>query len=218
MLVIFDCDGVLVDSEALASEVFAQCLQKHGVNYSARECRLAFVGLTLDACIQKLKLAGHSLPAHFKAHLFAAEEQVFSKRLQPVVGVKKAVEQLQRQRVAYCVASNGSVNKVMRSLTITGLLPFFESCIFSAEQVSAGKPAPDLFNHAAESIGVDPSHCVVIEDSVAGVKAAVAAKMNVLRFGEEVVSLEHGRVLPSMEHLLPMISEFNLSAHSNLKE
>jgi HAD superfamily hydrolase (TIGR01509 family) len=179
-LVIFDCDGVLVDSEPIANRVFAHMLAGQGLVLDDAQMDELFLGRTMAHC---LALAagrlGRPLPEDFEAEhdrrLFAA----LADELAPVPGVLRVLDGLASP---FCVATNGSADKLRLSLAKVGLLPRFEGRMFSADEVAQGKPAPDLFLHAAQRMGVPPSACVVVEDSPAGVAAGVAAGMRVLGF------------------------------------
>lgn len=183
MLIIFDCDGVLVDSEKLAAEVFSSELLRHGVTWSAEECHGRFRGHTLSYCLALLQdTLSDSLPDDFLEGLQEATRLAFESSLKAVDGVDTVLTQLQARAIPFCAASNGSYAKMEHALRITGLYPAFEHRCYSAEAVAQGKPAPDLFLFAAESVGVDPRFCYVIEDSAAGLQAAQAAGMHVLLY------------------------------------
>lgn len=180
-LIIFDCDGVLVDSEFLAAEVFASALQGYGVVMSPAECFSQFRGLTLSACLELLQQQ-RALPEHFIDELRLATELAFDKYLQASDGVDAILRQIASLGIEFCVASNGSLKKIHHALATTQLAHFFNGRVFSAEQVPLGKPAPDLFLLAAKTMGYRPDNCWVIEDSFSGVTAALAAKMSVVHF------------------------------------
>jgi HAD superfamily hydrolase (TIGR01509 family) len=179
MLLIFDCDGVLVDSEALACEIDAQILTSIGLPYSAQDIARKFVGVSFKDMVARLE-AEHActLPVDLGAQLDDALFAKFETHLKPIEGVREAVLSLPYPR---CVASSSTPDRIALSLRITGLTDLFDH-IFSATQVARGKPAPDLFLHAAEHMGVNPQDCVVIEDSAAGVQGALAAGMSVIGF------------------------------------
>lgn len=179
MLLIFDCDGVLVDSERLAAEVFSEALRTEGISLSAAACLGRFKGHTLEYCYALVERELGSLSAGFGERLSEMTREAFAHSLQPVAGVELILEQLRRENVPYCVASNGGHRKIDHSLEITGLERFFGDNRFSAEDVARGKPAPDLFLHAADVMGVPPRFTRVVEDSVTGVAAAQAAGMQV---------------------------------------
>ena len=179
-LVIFDCDGVLVDSELPANRTFRLMLAEQGLELSLAETVGLLKGLSLPACGALLKERfGLVLPDDFFERLQQRTYQAFQDELNAVPGVQDAVEGL---ALPFCVASSGAIEKMHFTLGLTGLLELFRDRMFSAEQVARGKPFPDLFLHAAAQMGHSPDACVVIEDSLPGVKAAQAAGMNVLGF------------------------------------
>lgn len=182
-LVIFDCDGVLVDTEAVANRFLVRILAEHGYAVTYEESRRRFVGRTIEAVQDMVEreagfLLGHDWPTRVRIGV----EREFRKGVRPIPGAKAAIMALRERDVPYCVASSGRFSKMRISLGKAGLLPFVEEVLFSAEQVREGKPAPDLFLHAAAAMGMDPDSAVVIEDSVPGVEAGVAAGMRVLGY------------------------------------
>jgi HAD superfamily hydrolase (TIGR01509 family) len=179
-LVIFDCDGVLVDSEVVAARVLARELTAIGLPLTVDDCRARYTGISMGSVVDRIEEEwGRALPADFVERVRAADAEAFRAELRPVAGVREVVEALAQPK---CVASSGRLAKMRLTLSLTGLLPFFEPYLFSAEMVARGKPAPDLFLFAAERMSFAPARCVVIEDSQAGVSAAVAAGMQVLGF------------------------------------
>lgn len=205
MLIIFDCDGVLVDSEILASEVFSFSLSKVGLHLSAEECFCAFQGLALSACFKWLeKHFNRSLPKDFSRMLDEDTEAAFSRQLCAVSGVDKVLEYLTESNIDFCVASNGSHNKIINSLIVTGLISFFDYR-FSVDDVGVGKPSPKLFLHAAKEMNMLPSDVWVIEDSEAGWNAAVAANMKVFLFAP------HGDPEFTKDNVVKSMSEFLLA-------
>jgi HAD superfamily hydrolase (TIGR01509 family) len=182
-LVIFDNDGVLVDSEWLANQVLADLLTEHGWTRTVDQCHEDFMGATLARVRDAYARATfRDLPESFDA---AYQERLFERfraGLDTVAGVRTALERLDEMGIPYCVASNGSPDRIMLALSSTGLLPRFSGRIFSAEEVTRGKPDPDLFLHAASSVGADPALCAVVEDSQLGVQAAHAAGMTVFGY------------------------------------
>ena len=179
-LLIFDCDGVLVDSELLAASALAEEVTTFGLALSAEDCVARFTGISMAAVLAMIDAdLGRPLPPDFEARVRAADERAFARQLQPIEGVAAAIQALGRRR---CVASSGLPEKIRFSLRLTGLLPLFEPYLFSASMVARGKPAPDLFLYAAQQMHVPPAACLVVEDSVAGVTAATAAGMRVLGF------------------------------------
>lgn len=179
-LVIFDCDGVLVDSEPIASRVLAELLTESGFPFTMEQSIESFTGLSLATVLARIEvLWGRPLPEDFHARLLERDEAAFLAELQPVEGVAAAVQSL---TLPVCVASSGTPQKIRTNLATTGLLPFFDPHLFSAAMVARGKPAPDLFLHAARSMGAAPEDCIVVEDSVAGIQAARAAGMAAIGF------------------------------------
>jgi HAD superfamily hydrolase (TIGR01509 family) len=184
VLVIFDCDGVLVDSEPLANESFAAALNTVGLDWSVDETMRRLMGRSLKSCGEIVEAEiGRPLPHDFFEKMQAATYDSFrSAPLLPVSGVKDAILALQRSGWDTCVASSGAVEKMKFTLGLTGLWDLFGGRVFSSSQVPRGKPFPDLFLHAAIEMNVQPFDCVVIEDSLPGVQAARSAGMRVLGY------------------------------------
>jgi HAD superfamily hydrolase (TIGR01509 family) len=181
-LVIFDCDGVLVDSERLSIRLDAVLLERLGWPMSESEIVERFVGRT-DAAIRTEIEAHLGRDVGPELEAFSVEYvRVFATELRPVDGVAAAVDAIQAAGYATCVASSGDEEKIRRNLATTGLLDRFDGRIFSADDVTHGKPAPDLFLHAAATMGVAPARCAVVEDSRHGVAAARAAGMSVFGY------------------------------------
>jgi HAD superfamily hydrolase (TIGR01509 family) len=179
-LVIFDCDGVLVDSETIFAKVLGECLTEADCPVTVDEALLLGFGKhrdTLTAAVEERY--GRTLPDGFFEAMRARTALVLERELKAMPGVTELLTALPAAR---CVASNGHLPRVRERLALTGLLRFFDPNIFSASQVAAGKPAPDLFLLAAERLRAAPSACTVVEDSVVGVAAAVAAGMPVVGF------------------------------------
>jgi HAD superfamily hydrolase (TIGR01509 family) len=172
-LVIFDCDGVLVDSERISVRVGTAALRELGWSIDEEEYAARFVGCSDEDWHR----AVGDVPPQWYERLSTAHEAAMTAELVPVPGIVEALDQL---TLPMCVASNGSHTKIRRSLELTGLTTRFAGNVFSAQDVRQGKPAPDLFLHAAASHGVPPSRCVVVEDSAYGVRAAEAAGMRCL--------------------------------------
>lgn len=179
-LVIFDCDGVLVDSEALACVVHAEVLTEYGYTISAAQVHERFLGRSArEARLEVETELGRAFPDSYTAQLRATIDRVFGEQLAPVPHIFETLDRLS-QRI--CVASSGTPTRIRSSLGTTGLLGRFDPHLFSAMQVERGKPAPDLFLFAAAQMNTPPARCVVIEDSVPGVTAAHAAGMTVVGF------------------------------------
>jgi HAD superfamily hydrolase (TIGR01509 family) len=179
-LVIFDCDGVLIDSERLAIKVDVQVLRELGWPLTEAEVIERFVGRSdRDARAEIEAHLGHELPDGFDETVEHRYREAFADALTPVDGV---LEALDRIALPTCVASSGTHDHMRFTLRLTGLYERFKGRIFSADDVANGKPAPDLFLHAAAEMSADPAVCVVVEDSRPGVQAARAAGMRVLGF------------------------------------
>jgi HAD superfamily hydrolase (TIGR01509 family) len=187
VLVIFDCDGVLVDTEPLANASFSRALRAQGLDWSPEETIRRLMGLSLKSCIEICEAElGRRLPDDFLETMQAYTYQSFRDApLQPIAGVKEAIVALQKEGYDTCVASSGSPEKMRFTLGLTGLWDLFDGRIFSASQVPRGKPFPDLFLHAAIAMNVQPFDCVVVEDSVPGVRAARSAGMRALAYAGE---------------------------------
>jgi HAD superfamily hydrolase (TIGR01509 family) len=179
-LVIFDCDGVLVDSEIVSFEAEAEALAEAGISVPVDDLVERFVGLSSASAFDILeKEHGIRLPPDFAARCRQKVLEAFDTRLRPIAGVASLLEGLAHRR---CVASSSEPERIRHSLILAGILHHFDPHIFSAAQVAHGKPAPDLFLFAAAQMGAAPARCLVIEDSVPGVTGARAAGMAVLGF------------------------------------
>ena len=178
--VIFDCDGVLVDSEDLCNRVMLEVLAERGLRMTRSEADEAFLGHTLPACLELAeRRLGHPLGDDLLAEIETRSRSVFDRHLQAVPGVR---EVLQGLPVAASVASNSSRRGLARKLDQTGLSKFFAGRLYSYEDVQRPKPHPDMYRLAARRAGVAAAHCLVVEDSVTGVAAALAAGMRVYGF------------------------------------
>lgn len=193
-LVIFDCDGVLVDTESLANQRLSELLAGHGLTLSMPECRKRFMGRTMTS-VRDMVLAedGIDLGADFADRWLAELPSTFSNGVEAIPHVRELILYLNAIDTPYCVASSAKVEKMHMTLGATGLLPLVENVLFSAWMVERGKPAPDLFLHAAATLGFKPERCAVIEDSVTGAEAGRAAGMRV--FGYAADPLTDGKGL-----------------------
>lgn len=179
-MVIFDCDGVLVDSERLSHQVLADMLAERGAPIGFDEAVRRFIGLSFEGGVGQLRdLLGGTLPEGFLPEMGRRTRAAFEAGLTVVPGIEALLDALNRP---YCVASNGQHRKVNFTLGHTGLLPRFAGRIFSAEDVARPKPAPDLFLHAARMMGATPEQTVVVEDTPTGVAAAKAAGMRAIGY------------------------------------
>jgi HAD superfamily hydrolase (TIGR01509 family) len=187
VLVIFDCDGVLVDSEPIAARLTAESVSELGWEMSPELAKTEFLGDTFSNIIRRVEeRIGRKVPEDWPARSQAKLLAALERELTPVAGVKSAIEALLEAGATLAVGSQGSHQKMQLTLGVTGLLPFFEGRIFSASQVAQPKPAPDLFLLAANTLGFAPSQSVVVEDSTRGVKAALAAGMRILGYTASV--------------------------------
>ncbi|NUU03756.1 HAD family hydrolase [Herbaspirillum robiniae] len=187
-LVIFDCDGTLVDSEVVAAQAWSEHVAAYGVDLTAQQALAQFRGVSMKLCLARIEeLHGKSLPASFETELRALMAVMLEQRLQPIAG---ALEMVQALAVPYALASNAPHHKIELCLRVTGLLPYFAGRIYSAYDVQRWKPDPALFLFAADSLGVAPSRCAVVEDSLPGVQAGLAAGMKVIALQEHGVHPE----------------------------
>ncbi|MGW2074481.1 HAD family hydrolase [Streptomyces sp. NPDC001953] len=183
-LVIFDNDGVLVDSEPISNRLLAGYLTEIGHPTSYEDSIRDFMGSAMHRVHDLIEeRTGERLPSDFDDVFHARVFAAFERELKPVPGVVDVLEKLSADGVPYCVASSGSHERIRVGHRTTGLDRWFvDGWIFSSQDVGRGKPAPDLFLHAAERMGVAPGDCLVVEDSPLGVRAAVAAGMDVYGF------------------------------------
>ena len=188
-LVIFDCDGVLVDSERLAVRIDVRVLGELGWIMTEQEVVERFMGRTHEYMVSEIEaFLGRPLAPDWEDPFHQLYRDAFAAELQPVEGV---VEALDRITLPTCVASSGTHEKIRFTLGLTNLYDRFAGRIFSASEVARGKPAPDLFLHAAKRMGVDPAACAVVEDSRYGVEAARAAGMLALGYAGGLTAAEH---------------------------
>jgi HAD superfamily hydrolase (TIGR01509 family) len=205
-LVIFDCDGVLVDSETIANRIMAETITASGIPITYEECRARFVGGTLQRVMDTVEeWLGRPLPTDWKQGFEARRDEAFRRELRPVPGVAAALEAIRAGGAEICVASSGSPEKIELTLGLTGLRHHFGERLFSATMVAQGKPEPDIFLYAAERMGHLPETCAVVEDSLLGVTAGVAAGMRVLAYAAEtdpaVLKAAGGRPFADMAEL-----------------
>jgi HAD superfamily hydrolase (TIGR01509 family) len=179
-LVIFDCDGVLVDSELITNRVFAQMLNELGIAVSLEDMFERFVGRSMPQCLEVVtKLLGRPVPQHFVEEYMTRSATALKAELKAVPDIETV---LAAMRIPYCVASSGTHEKMQTTLGITGLLPKFRGKMYSVTEVAQSKPFPDVFLHAARQQGVMPADCAVVEDTPTGVRAGVAAGMTVFGY------------------------------------
>jgi len=179
-VIIFDCNGVLVDSEPIATAVLAQELQRAGIQVTPQIIARYFTGRRpTDVFAEVEDATGMTLPSNFASNVFYATMSRLRAELRATPHVAYALSWLRGPK---CVASSSPPERIKLSLDVTDLRRYFGTNVFSANDVTAGKPKPDLFLHVAASAGIDPADCIVVEDSPAGVSAAVAAGMTAIGY------------------------------------
>ena len=181
--IIFDCDGVLVDSEAISARVFIQMLSELGCVLDFETVVQQITGTSMKENLAFFeKHAGRHLPENFEQEFRRRSFEAYKTDLKAIPGVHELIEKIS---VPIGVASSGPCKKIKLNLTTTGLIDNFKGNIFSSYDIGSWKPEPDIYLHAARQLGYEPTECVVIEDSVAGVKAARAGGFDVYVFGNE---------------------------------
>jgi HAD superfamily hydrolase (TIGR01509 family) len=178
-LIIFDCDGVLVDSELLSCRCLSEVLAEFGFELSVEQALDLFLGRSTAAIGRYFRERGEVLPDLFLSRLKARVLETFAGALQPIPEMGSVLSAL---KTSHCVASSSDIDRVSLSLNVTGLSSYFDGRLYTAQMVKHGKPAPDLFLHAADEMRAAPARTLVIEDSISGVQAAKAAGMMVWGF------------------------------------
>ena len=214
-LIIFDNDGVLVDSEPVANQVLASLLTEYGFRCTPEESIATFMGYSMPQVRAMVEeRLGRPVPADLEARYIAQLFPTFERSLRPIPGIEDALRAIDQ---TVCVASSGTHERIRLTLGTTGLWDRFGGRVFSAQDVVRGKPAPDLFLHAAASLGVDPRRCAVVEDSPAGVTAANAAGMTSFGFARlmpgERLAHATGAVFSDMR-LLPGLLQASAAVRS----
>ncbi|HTA37122.1 MAG TPA: HAD family phosphatase [Solirubrobacteraceae bacterium] len=216
MLVIFDCDGVLVDSEPTSNRVMTAAINDIGLAMSVDEVANSFQAKLLSEIVAELEArrGGKPLPDGWLAAFERDRADAFREQLEPIDGIREVLQTLSEQGVARCVATQASIAKTELTLGLTGLRRFFGAdALFSARMVERGKPHPDVFLLAASAMGAAPERCVVVEDAVAGVLGARAAGMAVLGFAPREAAAASLRaagaeVFASMERLPALLDAY----------
>ena len=209
-LIIFDCDGVLVDSEPLSNQLLCNELARYGLHMTVTDVIQTFVGRSMSTVVSiaEEKL-GKKLPDDFLDVLQDKTFEVFKEKLAPVYGIKDVIEILIKNNVKFCVASSGSFQKMDLTLGLTGLRDYFGGRIYNSSQVKRGKPYPDLFLYAAEQMQVEPARCLLIEDSLPGVQGGVSAGIEVMAYSvrgeDEKLKKAGGLVIKDMREILDHI-------------
>jgi HAD superfamily hydrolase (TIGR01509 family) len=194
-LVIFDCDGILVDTENLANRRLAEWLAAAGYPTSFEYCRKNFSGRSMLSVQKEIEERTEArLGADFVDRWNAGLPDLFSHGVEAVPYVREFIEAVRAAGIPYCVATSARISKMHITLGQTGLLPLFEHAMFSSTMVGRGKPFPDLFLHAAKTMGFAPADCIVIEDSVAGTQAGIAAGMRVFSYHGDPYSDRDGLI------------------------
>jgi HAD superfamily hydrolase (TIGR01509 family) len=215
-LVIFDCDGVLVDSERITHRLFHRMVEEIGLTLSHDELYERFVGRSMPQCLEIIRrLKGSDAPAGFVDDYRARMKVAFEAELQAVAGIEEVLNGLE---LPYCVASSGEHEKMQLTLGLTKLLPRFDGRIFSVTEVARSKPAPDIFLHAARKCNANPAACLVVEDTPTGVAGGVAAGMTVYGYAamtpaERLRAAGAHRVFSSMKELPQLIAAGRLHPH-----
>lgn len=185
--VIFDCDGVLVNSEELFAEADREFLEQYGLFYGKDEYVEMSSGITHEAFVEKLhadhhRIHGRPLPADFEDKLTARYMDLMTQRLRQIPEVADLLGALQKNNIPYAIATNATLPGTLWKLQHVGLSPYFNHHVYSKDMVPNPKPAPDVYLHAAAQIGYDPKDCFVVEDSVTGATAGVAAGATVIGY------------------------------------
>jgi HAD superfamily hydrolase (TIGR01509 family) len=210
-LVIFDCDGVLVDSEVITNRVFSEMLGELGLPFTLAQMYERFVGRSMTQCCELIAtMLEGPVPQGFVEQFQRRAAAALHAELRAVAGVEACLDELDTRGMPYCVASNGTREKMRLTLSHTGLLARFEGRRFSVDEVAHGKPAPDLFLHAARACGASPARCCVIEDTPTGVAAGVAAGMKVYGYcalmpAQRLIEAGAHRTFTDMRELPAMI-------------
>ena len=183
-LVLFDCDGVLVDSEPIANRVLAELLGEIGLAITYEETVRTFTGYSMRVCLDIIaERLGRPAPPDFTDRYHTRAAAAFRRELRPVPGIDAVLDFVEHGlAVPFCVASSSGHETLRTTLGLTGLLPRVEGRLFSAADVARGKPHPDLFLYAARATGADPARCAVVEDTTVGARAGIAAGMAVFGF------------------------------------
>jgi len=209
--IIFDCDGVLVDSEDLASRVEAELTRELGLNLTTAEAHDLFLGKTVDGVLATIAArAGKGVSASFSYNWAFATAHAFMRELKAVAEVRAVVGELRQRGHEMAVASQSPLARVKFSLDVTGLAEFFGERLYVTSMVARPKPAPDIYLHAARQLGAEPAACLVVEDSPAGAAAARSAGFQVLGYapGDTAASMRAAGVpvIASMSEVLPRVA------------
>ncbi len=205
--IIFDCDGVLVDSEVISNTVMVEMANELGADIDLDYALRHFKGNSLENCFNQIKqLAKQEAPDNFQTEYRRRSYEAFKTDIQPIDGVKEVIENL---KIDFCVASSGPVNKIELNLELTGLLPHFKGKIFSCYTIKKWKPDPAVFQWAANTMGYKAKECLVIEDSIIGVNAAINGGFDVYGYTardyNKELQTKANKVFYSMKQLLDLL-------------
>lgn len=178
--IIFDCDGILVDSEGISNGILIEMANSLGADIDPKDALRNFAGKSLQSVLTEIAyLIDRKLPDQFEAQYRKRTFEAFRTDLRPIEGIHELLNKIQ---VPYCVASSGPLEKIRLNLTTTGLIEKFENRMFSSYEIGSWKPNPEIFEYAAKKMGFSPSECAVIEDSIAGIRAAIKGGFDVYGF------------------------------------
>lgn len=208
-LVIFDCDGVLVDSEVISNDVLARALTAEGLPTTLAQARREYQGLLLSEVVQRARHSlGRELADGWVQRFERDRAEAFRRELEAVPGAASTVQRVKDAGIPVCVALQGSVDKTRMTLGLTGLRSLFPAhALFSGQLVLRGKPHPELFLHAAATMRATPSRCAVVEDTVSGVTAAVAAGMRAIGYAADSDETALRNAGAEIVHTLTQLSE-----------
>lgn len=207
--VIFDCDGVLVDSEPLAEKTFIEMAHELGAEIDLEYAHKNFKGASFKSILTILENEfGVKLPKNFESEYRRRSFETFTKHLQPVKGIESVLKSL---TIPFCVASSGPQTKIKHNLALTGLLPYFEGRIFSCYDIQKWKPEPEIFLHAAKTMGYNVEECIVIEDTMIGITAAKKGGFDVFGFADtynkSLYQKETTRAFTNTDQLLSLLHQ-----------
>ncbi len=206
--IIFDCDGILVDSELITAKVLVKMANSFGLPIDLGFILQEFLGKSLNDIMRHLDtLTNGHLPSNFESEYRRLTFEAFNNELEPIEGIHSVLENL---KVPFCVASSGPLEKIRNNLTKTGLIDKFQDRMFSCYEIQRWKPKPDIFLHAAKNMGYNPDECAVVEDSAVGVQAAVAGGFDVFMYSkhnhDHIIDIQKAVVFEDMNKLEMLLS------------
>ncbi len=208
--IIFDCDGVLVDTEKIGNGILLAMAKEHGFEMELEDAYHHFNGRNLKDCFRYIEEAiDQKLPDNFETEYREKSFEAFKTQVKPMEGVIDFIKNIEKLNIPYCVASSGPEDKIRLNLEVAGLLDKFENKLFSSYQIGSWKPEPGIFLHAAKEMGFDVKDCIVLEDSKAGVKAGISGGFKVYGFANgfnnEDLEAEGAELFCSYDELSEMI-------------